>query len=94
MNNATLSGQWNELKGKVKQQWSKLTDDDLGLIQGNADELIGRLQQAYGYSKERALTEFDQFKKRFMSGAPSATGSSSMDSSPNNKEYNDKSQQH
>jgi uncharacterized protein YjbJ (UPF0337 family) len=63
MNKATLAGEWNILKGKVKQQWSKLTDDDLGIIGGNVEELIGRVQKAYGYTKEQAWAEFDRFKE-------------------------------
>ena len=67
INKNTLEGSWNELKGKVKQQWSKLTEDDLGTIKGSVTELTGRLQKVYGYTKEKALEEFEDFKKAHMS---------------------------
>jgi uncharacterized protein YjbJ (UPF0337 family) len=61
MNWDSLKGQWTQFKGKVKQQWGKLTDDDLDVIAGKKDELVGRLQQRYGYAKEQAEREADTF---------------------------------
>lgn len=58
-----LKGNWNEIKGKMKQQWGKLTDDDFRRIEGNVDEVVGRIQQAYGYTKEKAISEFNAFKE-------------------------------
>jgi uncharacterized protein YjbJ (UPF0337 family) len=66
MNNA-FKGNWNEIKGKIKQQWGKLTDDDLTRISGNVDEVVGRIQQAYGYTKEKAVEEFNAFKESTLS---------------------------
>lgn len=54
MNWDQIKGNWNQFKGRVKQQWGKLTDDDLTRIEGARDELIGILQERYGYEKERA----------------------------------------
>ncbi len=54
-----LKGAWKQLKGNVKQQWGKLTDDDLMQIDGNKDILIGKLQQRYGYSKAEAEKNYD-----------------------------------
>lgn len=62
-NKAILAGEWNMLKGKIKQKWARLTDDDMLFIKGNVHELVGRVQKAYGYTKERALDEFEQFKR-------------------------------
>jgi len=56
-----LEGNWKQLKGKVKVQWGKLTDDDLTQINGEKDQLIGKLQERYGYNKERAKEEIDNF---------------------------------
>lgn len=56
-------GNLNELKGEVKKMWGKLTDDDLTYLEGGADSIIGKVQKAYGYSKERAQQEFDSFKR-------------------------------
>lgn len=57
------SGGWNLMKGKVKEKWGKLTDDDLDVIAGKKDQLIGRLQQKYGYSKEEAEREVSDWEK-------------------------------
>jgi uncharacterized protein YjbJ (UPF0337 family) len=63
MNWDTLSGKWRELGGQVRSKWGKLTDDDLQVIGGKKDELVGRLQQHYGYQKDRAEREVDDFLK-------------------------------
>jgi uncharacterized protein YjbJ (UPF0337 family) len=49
------------MKGKVKQQWGKLTDDDRDVIAGKQDELDGRLQQRYAYAKDRAKKEVNEW---------------------------------
>jgi uncharacterized protein YjbJ (UPF0337 family) len=59
MNWDRIEGNWKEFKGKAKQQWGKLTDDDLSYIEGRRDELSGRLQQRYGYAKDQAEREID-----------------------------------
>ncbi|MBC7538723.1 MAG: CsbD family protein [Bacteriovorax sp.] len=55
-------GNINELKGQIKQMWGKLTDDDLTRLEGGGEEIVGKVQKAYGYTKERAQLEFDKFK--------------------------------
>ena len=52
MNKLQIKGSWNELKGKLKQQYGNLTDDDLVFSEGKEDELLGRLQKKLGKSKE------------------------------------------
>ena len=47
-----MKGSWNEVKGKLKQQFAKLTDDDLAFAEGKEDELLGRLQKKLGKSKD------------------------------------------
>ncbi len=54
-----LKGSWKQLKGSVKKQWGKLTDDDMMEIEGNKDMLIGKLQQRYGYSKAEAEKDYN-----------------------------------
>ena len=54
MNWDTMEGKWRQMKGSVKQQWGKLTDDDLDYISGSKDKLIGRLQERYGINQEEA----------------------------------------
>jgi uncharacterized protein YjbJ (UPF0337 family) len=61
MNSDIFEGKWKQMRGQVKVWWGKLTDDDLDQISGNADKLIGKLQEKYGYTKEQAEEEF---KKR------------------------------
>ena len=63
MNRDIIKGHWNELKGKVKQQWGELTDDDVTKLEGNFDELAGVLQKKYGYQKDEAEKEIDAFVK-------------------------------
>jgi uncharacterized protein YjbJ (UPF0337 family) len=64
MNEDILSGKWTQLKGKVKEQWGKLTDDDLDVINGKQDQLEGRLQQRYGYAKDQAQKEINDWYSR------------------------------
>jgi uncharacterized protein YjbJ (UPF0337 family) len=54
-----VEGNWKEVKGKVKEKWGKLTDDDLTAINGQRDQLEGRLQQRYGYAKDQTRKEVD-----------------------------------
>lgn len=60
-----VKGKWNQLKGEVKKQWGKLTDDDLDVIAGEKDKLIGKLQERYGHSKDDALKEYDNWSDRW-----------------------------
>jgi uncharacterized protein YjbJ (UPF0337 family) len=52
MNWDQVKGQWNQMKGSVRKQWSKLTDDDINVIAGERDRLVGKIQERYGISKE------------------------------------------
>lgn len=63
MNNDVLKGKWKQLKGSVKKQWGKLTDDDLDKIQGDSEMLAGKIQEKYGKSKDEAEKEVKDFKK-------------------------------
>jgi len=60
MNSQTIKGNWNELKGKLKQKYADLTDDDLMYAEGKEDELYGKLQQKLGKTKEELDKEFDE----------------------------------
>lgn len=59
-----IQGNWKQLTGNIKQQWGKLTDDDLTVIEGRRDELSGKLQERYGYAKEQAEREIDEWTSR------------------------------
>jgi uncharacterized protein YjbJ (UPF0337 family) len=59
----TFEGKLKEVGGKIRQQWAKLTDDDVEQTRGNWDELSGRLQKTYGYTKDQAREEIEKFKQ-------------------------------
>jgi uncharacterized protein YjbJ (UPF0337 family) len=61
MNWTQVEGKWSELKGHVKSKWSKLTDDDLGMLKGKRDELVGKIQQRYGIMKDEAERQVDEW---------------------------------
>lgn len=58
-----FEGNWTMLKGKVKEKWGRLTDDDIEMINGRKDQLIGRLQKTYGYARDKAMEEVKSFEK-------------------------------
>jgi len=64
MNWDTAAGNWKQLKGQVKQQWGKLTDDDLTRIEGKRDELVGRVQERYGIAKDEADKQIKDWESR------------------------------
>ncbi|MBL8687700.1 MAG: CsbD family protein [Rhodospirillaceae bacterium] len=64
MNWDIAGGNWKTFKGKVKQQWGKLTDDDLTQIEGKRDELVGRLQERYGIAKDEADKQIKDWESR------------------------------
>ena len=59
-----IEGRWKQIKGKVKEQWGKLTDDDLDVIAGKRDQLLGRIQQRHGLAKEEAEKQVRRFEDR------------------------------
>lgn len=61
MNRDQFKGKWNELKGKIKEKWGKLTDDDITQINGEYDQFIGSLQQRYGYQQDQAEKELENW---------------------------------
>jgi uncharacterized protein YjbJ (UPF0337 family) len=61
MNSDQFEGKWKQLKGSVKQRWGKLTDDDVTALSGKKDELIGKLQERYGITREQAQREADEW---------------------------------
>jgi uncharacterized protein YjbJ (UPF0337 family) len=63
MNEDTFRGQWMQLKGKIREQWGKLTDDDLDQIQGRSEQLIGRLQSRYAIARDEAQRQVDAWMR-------------------------------
>jgi uncharacterized protein YjbJ (UPF0337 family) len=63
MNWDQVKGGWKQAKGKIEQQWAKLTDDDLHAIEGKQEELAGRLQQRYGLAKDEAEKQVKEWQR-------------------------------
>lgn len=59
MNEDTLKGQWSQLKGAVREQWGKLTNDDLDQIQGRSEQLVGKIQERYGIARDEARRQVE-----------------------------------
>jgi len=62
MNQDRIQGRWKQRKGKVKEQWGKLTDDDLDVIAGRRDQLLGRIQQRHGLARDEADRQLSVFE--------------------------------
>jgi uncharacterized protein YjbJ (UPF0337 family) len=62
MNQDQIVGNWKQLKGKVKEQWGKLTDDDITKLEGHQDQLVGKIQERYGVAKEEAQKQIETFR--------------------------------
>jgi len=65
MNTDVLAGKWKQVQGEIKKQWGKLTDDDLAMVEGQHDKLVGLVQERYGYAREQAEREVDQFLQKY-----------------------------
>lgn len=61
MNKDILEGNWKQLRGRVREQWGELTDDELDQIAGKRDQLIGKIQEKYGHTREKAEQEVNDF---------------------------------
>jgi len=61
MNSDQMKGKWKQIKGSVKERWGKLTDDDLDVIDGQQDQLIGTIQERYGIAREAAQKQVDEW---------------------------------
>lgn len=63
MNSDQLAGKWNQMKGKAKAKWGKLTDNDVDRVEGRADQLVGIVQERHGIAKEEAQRQVDEFMR-------------------------------
>ena len=64
INDDQIAGKWKKVKGNIKEQWGKLTDDDLNEAEGKADILVGKIQEKYGKTKAQANAEVNKFFDR------------------------------
>ena len=58
-----IEGNWKQFSGKIKEQWGKLTDDDLDVIKGRREQLEGKIQERYGYAKDQVRSDVDDWLK-------------------------------
>jgi uncharacterized protein YjbJ (UPF0337 family) len=65
INQDILAGKWKQVRGKAKQWWGKLTDNDLDRVSGRFEELVGLVQERYGYTREQAQKEVERFLDQF-----------------------------
>jgi uncharacterized protein YjbJ (UPF0337 family) len=63
MNQDRIRGQWKQVKGKIREQWGRLTEDDLDVIAGKRDQLLGRIQQRHGIAKDEANRQVQEFER-------------------------------
>ena len=64
MNEDTINGNWKQFNGKVKEQWGKLTDDDLDVIAGKRDQLVGKIQERHGIARDDAEKQVSDWEKQ------------------------------
>ena len=64
MNDDRMEGKWKQAKGKLKEQWGKLTDDDFDVIAGKRDQLLGRIQERHGIARDEAEKQVQEFERR------------------------------
>ena len=72
MNREHFKGQWNQLKGELKKQWGKFTDDDLLQIEGDYDKFMGKIQERYGDKKDEVNRWADQWQSSLQKDNPDA----------------------
>ncbi|HEX4913376.1 MAG TPA: CsbD family protein [Vicinamibacterales bacterium] len=61
MNDDILKGKWARLKGRIKEQWGKLTDDEIDELDGRRDQLVGKVQERYGIARDQASRDVDNW---------------------------------
>ena len=64
MNWDRIEGNWKQFQGKGKEQWGKLTNDDLDVVAGKRDQLVGRIQERYGIAKDEAERQIEEWSRR------------------------------
>jgi len=62
MNKDIVNGNWTQIKGQIKTKWAQLTDNDINAFEGKLETIAGKLQESYGYAKEAAEKEYNEFK--------------------------------
>jgi uncharacterized protein YjbJ (UPF0337 family) len=65
MNTDQMKGNWKQLIGKAKEKWGRLTNDDWQIVEGQRDQLVGRIQERYGIARDEAQRQVDEFEKSY-----------------------------
>jgi uncharacterized protein YjbJ (UPF0337 family) len=65
MDSNVFKGKWKQIKGETQKQWGKLTNDDMDVIDGEREKLIGKIQERYGYAKDRAEKEYHEWSSSY-----------------------------
>ena len=78
MNWDQIEGKWKQAAGKVREKWGKLTDDDLTVINGRRDQLVGKIQERYGLAKEAAEKQVDEFVRAYNAASESSEDDTSI----------------
>ena len=65
INKDTVQGNWKQFKGKMQEAWGKLTDDDFDVAAGRKEQILGRIQERYGITKEEAGKKIEEFEKKY-----------------------------
>ena len=79
MNWDQIEGKWKQMKGSVREKWGDLTDSDFEQIAGNREKFIGRLQERYGYTRDKAEKELEEWSRETGTEVPrTRTGGSSL----------------
>ncbi len=63
MNSDSIKGNWAQVKGRIREEWGKLSDDDLERLKGQRDQLIGKIQESYGHNREAIEKRFAEIEK-------------------------------
>ncbi|HVH40333.1 MAG TPA: CsbD family protein [Gemmatimonadaceae bacterium] len=74
MNWDQIAGEWKNMKGRIREQWGELTDDDMDRIGGKKDQLVGTIQSKYGLAKEEAERQVEEFARKAEPKAGSRAG--------------------
>jgi uncharacterized protein YjbJ (UPF0337 family) len=76
MNQDQIEGKFDQLRGKIKETWGRLSDDDIALANGKTEQFLGKVQEMYGLTKEAAQKRFEEFSKACGSGSDKSCGCS------------------
>ncbi|MHC1762701.1 MAG: CsbD family protein [Verrucomicrobiia bacterium] len=69
MNEDRMKGNWKQFKGKLKEKWGLLTDDELDVAEGKRDQIIGKIQEKYGIARDEAERQYREFEENSLTGS-------------------------